>query len=142
MTEEEYTQNLEQLEKDSEELPIKYILVDGFLLLYPVPNSDPNYDGGKIEFGFHNVDEGIQENKSFANFEEYLDWIREDEKQYGFSDEEIESKIIAQINASLRNCFGRLNNERIKMKRPGNSIFRASLLSGSFKSYSTMNLPV
>ncbi|WP_302337414.1 hypothetical protein, partial [uncultured Ruminococcus sp.] len=60
MTEEEYTQNLEQLEKDSEELPIKYILVDGFLLLYPVPNSDPNYDGGKIEFGFHNVDEGIQ----------------------------------------------------------------------------------
>ena len=34
--------------------------------------------------------------------------------------QEIESKIIAQINASLRNCFGRLNNERIKMKRPGN----------------------
>ncbi len=40
------------------------------------------------------MDEGIQENKSFANFEEYLDWIREDEKQYGFSDEEIENDII------------------------------------------------
>ena len=36
--------------------------------------------------------------------------------------QETESKIIAQINASLRNCFGRLNNERIKMKRPGNLI--------------------
>ena len=34
--------------------------------------------------------------------------------------QETESKIIAQINVSLRNCFGRLNNERIKMKRPGN----------------------
>ena len=36
--------------------------------------------------------------------------------------QETESKIIAQINASLRNCFGRLNNERIKMKMPGNLI--------------------
>ena len=36
--------------------------------------------------------------------------------------QETESKIIAQINASLRNCFGRLNNERIEMKRPGNLI--------------------
>ena len=36
--------------------------------------------------------------------------------------QETESKIIAQINVSLRNCFGRLNNERIKMKRPGNLI--------------------
>ena len=94
MTEEEYEQSLEQLKNGNEKLPLKYILVDGFLLLYPVPNSDPNYDGGKIEFRFHNEDEGIQENKSFANFEEYLDWIREDEKQYGFSDEEIENDII------------------------------------------------
>ena len=94
MTEEEYEQSLEQLKNGNEKLPLKYILVDGFLLLYPVPNSDPNYDGGKIEFRFHNQDEGIQENKSFANFEEYLDWIREDEKQYGFSDEEIENDII------------------------------------------------
>lgn len=94
MTEEEYEQSLAQLKNGNEKLPLKYILVDGFLLLYPVPNSDPNYDGGKIEFRFHNADEGIQENKSFANFEEYLDWIREDEKQYGFSDEEIENDII------------------------------------------------
>ena len=40
MTEEE-CQKLEQLINGSEQLPLKYILVDDVLLLYPVPNSDP-----------------------------------------------------------------------------------------------------
>ena len=91
MTEEE-GQKLEQLINGSEQLPLKYILVDNVLLLYPVPNSDPNYDGGTIDFALNN--DGAQENKSFANFEEYLDWIREDEKQHDYSDAEIENDIL------------------------------------------------
>lgn len=60
MTEEE-CQKLEQLINGSEQLPLKYILVDNVLLLYPVPNSDPNYDGGTIDFALNN--DGAQENK-------------------------------------------------------------------------------
>ena len=60
MTEEE-CQKLEQLINGSEQLPLKYILVDDVLLLYPVPNSDPNYDGGTIDFALSN--DGAQENK-------------------------------------------------------------------------------
>lgn len=95
MTDDEYKQKLEWLE--NKKFSPKYILVDGFLMLYPMPNGDPDYDGGEIKFSFNMVNEEGQfepEYKSFSDFEEYLDWIREDETQYGYSNEEIEQDIL------------------------------------------------
>ena len=71
------------------------------------------------------VVEGDTDKVVFGNLDEVLSEEGVQMRIFGKPEvvgQETESKIIAQINASLRNCFGRLNNERIKMKRPGNLI--------------------
>lgn len=113
MSDEEYEDALEQLRSaiDSGENSLtypRYILVDGYLMLYPIPNSDPDYDGGRFEFAlsFINEDgETVQETRSFDSFEEYLDWIRKNDAENGYCDEEIEQDIlrIEIANEALKN---------------------------------------
>lgn len=102
MSEEEYEDALVQLQSDIESGkqsfrdPL-YILVDGYLMSYPIPYSDPDYDGGEFEFLLQVSSEdgeiGYTEH-SFDSFEEYLVWIRETDGEMGFSDNEITQDLL------------------------------------------------
>lgn len=66
-----------------------YILVDGYLITCLIPNADPEYDGGEISFTqtVTDPDGGVKsEELSFATFEEYLEWIRQNDTELGYSD--------------------------------------------------------
>ena len=102
MTDEEYETAMENIriaEEKGENGGSPYasiILVDGYLVPYAVPYADPNYDGGLISFTTSTMDENGEpktEELSFESFEEYLDWIRKMDAEYGYSDEMIEQDV-------------------------------------------------
>lgn len=75
------------------------ILVDGHIVPYVIPNMiDPDYDGGRFEFTSTIMNENgepeYEEEMSFESFEEYLDWIRKNDVECGYSDEMIEQDIL------------------------------------------------
>ncbi|MDE6731137.1 MAG: hypothetical protein K2J71_10245, partial [Oscillospiraceae bacterium] len=103
MTDEEYETAMENIriaEEKGENGGSPYariILVDGYLVPYAVPYADPNYDGGLIAFTTSTMDENGEsktEELSFESFEEYLDWIRKMDAEYGYSDEMIEQDVL------------------------------------------------
>ncbi|MDE5769923.1 MAG: hypothetical protein K2H82_11115 [Oscillospiraceae bacterium] len=103
MTDEEYETAMENIriaEEKGENGGSPYariILVDGYLVPYAVPYADPNYDGGLIAFTISTMDENGEpktEELSFESFEEYLDWIRKMDAEYGYSDEMIEQDVL------------------------------------------------
>ena len=58
---------------------------------------DPDYDGGRFEFTSIIMNENGEpeyEEMSFESFEEYLDWIRKNDVECGYSDEMIEQNIL------------------------------------------------
>ncbi|MBR4083676.1 MAG: hypothetical protein IKK33_05275, partial [Lachnospiraceae bacterium] len=74
------------------------ILVDGHIVPHIIPNViDPDYDGGRFEFTSIIMNENGEpeyEEMSFESFEEYLDWIRKNDVECGYSDEMIEQDIL------------------------------------------------
>lgn len=73
---------------DEGSLTTELVLVDGKLEMYSIPGED--YNGGEYSFMYSGInDEGeyVEQELTFATFEEYLDWIREDSmKNYGYSE--------------------------------------------------------
>ncbi len=103
MTDEEYEEALDYIEDAVEKgenggIPYPdYILVDGYIVSHHIPYSDPDYDGGQIEFILTTMSEDGEiesEELSFESFEVYLDWIRKEDAGIGYSDEEIELDIL------------------------------------------------
>ena len=100
ITDEDYETAMEEIrsyEEKGENIYSSYILVDGCLVQYPVPYADPNYDGGLIAFTITTMDENGElktEELSFESFEEYLDWIRKTNADFGDSDEKIEQDVL------------------------------------------------
>jgi predicted alpha/beta superfamily hydrolase len=75
--------------------------VDGKICQHSSPYFFPDYDGGEISFTqtttITNSDGKItynDEELSFANMEEYFDWIREQDKEAGLNEKEIERDIL------------------------------------------------
>lgn len=102
MTDEEYEEALKYLKslEESEEktaVSARYILVDGYIMPYVLPNSELNYDGGEFEFTYSKFsDDGevVTETVHFNNFEDYLDWIRKFDTESGYTEAEIEQDIL------------------------------------------------
>lgn len=73
---------------DEDSLTTELVLVDGKLEMYSIPGAD--YNGGEYSFMYSGInDEGeyVEQELTFATFEEYLDWVREDSmKNYGYSE--------------------------------------------------------
>ncbi|MGN1404329.1 MAG: alpha/beta hydrolase [Ruminococcus sp.] len=102
LSDEEYQRAMEELqpfiESGEDYKNPAYILVDGVLCRRYIPSSDPGYDGGEISIytSSYNDETGETElvSLSFADFDEYLDWIRESDTEYGYSEDWIENDIL------------------------------------------------
>ncbi len=91
--------NLDAAEADGKDsLPMSpIILVDGIIITQYIPSSDPDYEGGMIEFQRTTMDENWElktEDLHFDTFEDYLDWIRETDIEVGVSEEETELDVL------------------------------------------------
>lgn len=105
MSDKDYEQALDEIRRFNESgkdfrIPV-YILVDGKICQHSSPYFFPDYDGGEISFTqttiITNSDGKITHNDeelSFANMEEYFDWIREQDKEAGLTEKEIERDIL------------------------------------------------
>ncbi len=97
ISDEEYSSVIKKIEKAEETgLPYRYpciTLVDGFHVTRSIPDADEFDDGGAFTFNRTRMDENgeLQTQKmSFDSFEDYLEYIRKDDKESGCSDEEAE----------------------------------------------------
>ena len=102
LTDEEYETAMEEIriaeEKGEESFTLNpYILVDGYIVQRLVPNADDFNDGNSFSFITNTIGENgewKEENVSFDSFEEYLDYIREQNSKFGYTDEETEMEIL------------------------------------------------
>ncbi len=96
LTDEQYEQAVEGINKmeesgETDTYPI-YALIDG--IYYSGGFWEPDNDDNGMFFTIYDDETGEeQESVTLKTFEEYLDWVTEDYKKNGFSDDVIESKI-------------------------------------------------
>ena len=102
ITDEEYEAAMEEIriaeEKGEESFTLNpYILVDGYIVQRLVPNADDFNDGKPFNFVAGIMGENgewKEEKLSFDSFEEYLDYIREQDSKFGYTEEEIEIELL------------------------------------------------
>jgi len=102
LTDEEYEEAMKYLksleESDNKSaVSARYILVDGYIMPYMLPNSDLNYDGGEFEFTYSKFSADgkvVPETVHLNSFEDYLDWIRKSDTESGYTADEIEQDIL------------------------------------------------
>ena len=100
-TDEEYDHELRKLQKregkGDEDLFPSAVLVDGFILSWLIPAEDDFYDGGSYWFITSQPDENGEPEtvkESFKSFEEYLEYVRDRETEWGYSEELVDTEII------------------------------------------------
>lgn len=100
-TDEEYDHELRKLQKregkGDEDLFPSTVLVDGFILSWLIPAEDDFYDGGSFWFITSQPDENGEPEtvkESFKSFEEYLEYVRDRETEWGYSEELVDTEII------------------------------------------------
>lgn len=94
MTDDEYKEAMKKIQKAEEtgeglRYPLPPI-VDGYIVAHSVPEADVFEDGGLYEFTASTIDENGEwqvKDLSFASFDEYLDFIREQDALQGYTDE-------------------------------------------------------
>ncbi len=102
ITDEEYEAAMEDIriaeEKGEDSFPLNpYILVDGYIVQRLVPDADDFNDGKPFNFVAGTMGENgewKEEKLSFDSFEEYLDYIREQDSKFGYTEEEIEIELL------------------------------------------------
>lgn len=110
LTDDEYRNSLKYIqviEKYGCQEP-RTVLVDGYIVQFSIPYEDAFRDGGTFSFTTTVYDENGEpkvENLSFETFEEYLDWIRKRDAEFGWSDEMIEQDVlhVQLANDALKN---------------------------------------
>jgi len=100
-TDEEYDHELRKLkmraEKGGDDLLPSTIIVDGFVLPYFIPAEDDFYDGGSYWFITSQPDENGEPElvkESFKSFEEYLEYVRDRDTEWGYSKELVDTEIM------------------------------------------------
>ena len=100
-TDEEYDHELRKLQKregkGDEDLFPSAVLVDGFILSWLIPAEDDFYDGGSYWFIISQPDENGEPEtvkESFKSFEEYLEYVRDRDTEWGYSEELVDTEII------------------------------------------------
>ncbi len=104
-TDEEYEHEMKKLQKrekkGSEDLFPSTILVDGYILPYIIPTEDDFADGGSFWFTTTDHDENGEPKEvklTFGSFEDYLEYIRDRDVEWGYPDEQIELEVtLAQV---------------------------------------------
>ena len=94
MTDDEYKEAMKKIQKAEEtgeglRYPLPPI-VDGYIVAHSVPEADVFEDGSLYEFTASTIDENGEwqvKDLSFASFDEYLDFIREQDALQGYTDE-------------------------------------------------------
>ena len=100
MTDDEYKEAMKKIQKAEEtgeglRYPLPPI-VDGYIVANSVPEADVFEDGGLYKFTTSTIDENGEwqvKDLSFASFEEYLDYIREQDAKQGFTEEQTDLDI-------------------------------------------------
>lgn len=113
MTDDEYKEAMEEIQKAEEtgeglRYPLPPI-VDGYIVANSVPEADVFENGGLYKFTASTIDEKGEwqvKGLSFASFEEYLDYIREQDTLQGFTEEETELDICFMQLAYDALCSG------------------------------------
>ena len=100
-TDEEYDHELRKLkmraEKGDDDLLPSTIIVDGFVLPYFIPAEDDFYDGGSYWFITSQPDENGEPEtvkESFKSFEDYLEYVRDRDTEWGYSKELVDTEIM------------------------------------------------
>lgn len=94
ITDDEYEQSIERINhmaESGEYETYTYALIDGFY--YSNLIWLPEIDDKGMSITIYDDETDAHETVTFDTFEEYLDWVTEDYKKNGFSDDMIESKI-------------------------------------------------
>ena len=100
-TDEEYDHELRKLqkreEKGSEDLFPSTVLVDGYILPWLIPAEYDFYDGGSYWFITTEYDENGEQKEArptFSSFEEYLEYVRDIDTEWGYSEELVDTEIM------------------------------------------------